>query len=45
MFQSISRRDYPLAQASIVLIGMFIVVLTLLVDLTYLYLDPRVRLT
>ncbi len=44
VFQSISRRDFPLAQGSIILISIFVVTLTLLVDLTYLYLDPRVRL-
>jgi peptide/nickel transport system permease protein len=44
VFQSISRRDYPLAQGAIVFISAFIVSLTLLVDLAYLYLDPRVRL-
>lgn len=44
MFQSISRRDYPLAQSAIVMISSFIVVLTLIVDLIYLRLDPRVRL-
>jgi peptide/nickel transport system permease protein len=44
VFQSISRRDYPLAQGAIVMISGFVVVLSLLVDLAYLRLDPRVRL-
>lgn len=44
IFQSISRRDYPLTQGAIVSVSAFIVTLTLLVDLAYLYLDPRVRL-
>ncbi len=45
VFQSISRRDYPLAQGAIVMISGFVVALTLLVDLAYLRLDPRVRLS
>jgi peptide/nickel transport system permease protein len=44
VFQSIGRRDYPLAQGAIFMISSFVVTLTLLVDLAYLYLDPRVRL-
>lgn len=44
VFQSISRRDYPLAQGAIVIISSFVVTLSLLVDLAYLRLDPRVRL-
>jgi ABC-type dipeptide/oligopeptide/nickel transport system permease component len=44
VFQSIGRRDYPLAQGAILMISSFVVTMTLLVDLAYLYLDPRVRL-
>lgn len=44
IYQSISRRDYPLTQGAIVSVSAFIVMLTLLVDLAYVYLDPRVRL-
>ncbi len=36
------RRDYPLAEASFLLLGVMVVVLNFLADLLYGYLDPRV---
>lgn len=41
---SIFARDYPVLQASVVLIALIFVVVNLLVDISYGYLDPRIRL-
>lgn len=43
IFQAVSGRDYPLAQAGILIIGTFVVLLTFAVDLTYGFIDPRIR--
>jgi peptide/nickel transport system permease protein len=42
--QSISRRDYPIIQGAVMAIAMGYVLVNLLVDLLYVYADPRVRL-
>jgi peptide/nickel transport system permease protein len=42
--QSISRRDYPVIQGAIMMIAMTYVIVNLIVDLLYVYIDPRVRL-
>lgn len=42
--QSIARRDYPVIQGAVVAIAMTYVFVNLVVDLLYLYADPRVRL-
>jgi peptide/nickel transport system permease protein len=42
--QSIARRDYPVIQGAIVAIAMTYVLVNLLVDVLYVYTDPRVRL-
>jgi peptide/nickel transport system permease protein len=41
---SIYARDYPVLQASVVLIALIFVMVNLLVDISYGYLDPRIRL-
>jgi peptide/nickel transport system permease protein len=41
--QSISRRDFPLIQGAIMLIAGIYVLVNLLVDILYVYIDPRVR--
>jgi peptide/nickel transport system permease protein len=41
--QAISARDYPLVQASVLVISVVYVFLNLAVDLIYVYLDPRIR--
>jgi ABC-type dipeptide/oligopeptide/nickel transport system permease component len=41
--QAISARDYPLVQASVLIISVVYVFLNLAVDLLYVYLDPRIR--
>ena len=40
---AILSSDYPLAQGAILLIAVTFIVVNLMVDLTYAYLDPRVR--
>lgn len=42
--QSISRRDYPIIQGAVMAIAVSYVLVNLLVDLLYIYADPRVRL-
>ncbi|TWD72403.1 peptide/nickel transport system permease protein [Kribbella amoyensis] len=44
LIDSISRRDYGVVQASILLVATIFVLINLLVDLLYGFLDPRVRL-
>ncbi len=44
LVDAIAQRDYPLIQATILLITAAFIVINLLVDLSYGYLDPRIRL-
>lgn len=41
--QGILRRDYPVIQGSILAVAVLLVVINLIVDLLYAYLDPRLR--
>jgi peptide/nickel transport system permease protein len=43
LIESIFHRDFPMIQAIIVIVGLFIVTINLLVDLLYGWLDPRIR--
>jgi peptide/nickel transport system permease protein len=43
MVNAIYARDYPLVQAGIIFFSLFFIVVNLLVDLLYTYLDPRIR--
>jgi peptide/nickel transport system permease protein len=43
LIQAIERRDLPLIEASVFVIAVMIVTVNLLVDLTYSFMDPRVR--
>ena len=45
LFEGIFQRDFPLVQGVTVLAGMMIVVVNLIVDILYAYIDPRIRLT
>ena len=40
---AVGQRDYPLVQASVVMISIWIILSNLIVDLLYTYLDPRIR--
>ena len=42
--QAISNRDYPVVQAAVFLLATTFVLVNLLVDVIYTYLDPRIRL-
>ncbi|PVE21214.1 ABC transporter permease [Microvirga sp. KLBC 81] len=42
---AILNRDYPVLQASVVVVGISVIVLNFIVDLIYMAVDPRVRLT
>jgi peptide/nickel transport system permease protein len=42
---AITARDYPVVQASVLIIAIFVVVINLVVDITYAALDPRIRYT
>lgn len=42
--QSIARRDYPVIQGAVMTIAMTYVLVNLIVDLLYVYADPRVQL-
>ncbi|HET9659735.1 MAG TPA: nickel ABC transporter permease [Thermomicrobiales bacterium] len=44
LVDAITKRDYPLVQAAILFITTIFVLINLLVDLSYIYLDPRIRL-
>jgi peptide/nickel transport system permease protein len=41
--QAISDRDYPVVQATILLITVIVLVISLLVDILYAYVDPRIK--
>lgn len=43
LIDAIFQRDYPVVQGVIVLTSSIIVCVNLLVDMTYAYLDPRMR--
>jgi peptide/nickel transport system permease protein len=44
LYDAITARDYAIVQAFTVVIAIFFVVLNLLVDISYAYVDPRIRL-
>ena len=41
--ESISRRDYTLTQALVMLVATFFLVVNFAVDIAYAWLDPRIR--
>ncbi|HJR79445.1 MAG TPA: ABC transporter permease [Anaerolineales bacterium] len=45
LFEAITARDYPVIQSFTIVIAIGYVVINLLVDLAYAYLDPRIHLT
>lgn len=44
LYDAITSRDYGVVQSFTVVIAVFFVILNLIVDVSYVYLDPRVRL-
>ena len=43
LLQGIFTRDYPIVQVTTLFLATIFVVISLLVDLTYAFLDPRIR--
>jgi ABC-type dipeptide/oligopeptide/nickel transport system permease component len=43
LMQAVFARDLPIVRALVLLFGMTFIVLNLLVDISYRYLDPRIR--
>ena len=43
MLEGISRRDFPIVQATVMAAGLFYVVMALIVDIPYAYVNPRIR--
>jgi len=43
MIDAISRRDYPVVSGVMIFMAIFVLLINLLVDLTYGYLDPRIK--
>jgi len=43
-YQALLNRDIPLIQATVFVIAAFVMLANLIVDLLYLYVDPRIRL-
>jgi peptide/nickel transport system permease protein len=42
-FDAVSNRDYPVLQATIAVLALFIVLINLAVDIAYGLIDPRIR--
>jgi peptide/nickel transport system permease protein len=42
-YDAITHADFPIIQGTVLLAALFIIVANILVDITYAYLDPRVR--
>jgi len=45
LYEAITARDYGIVQAFTVVIAIIFVIVNLLVDISYAYLDPRIRLS
>ena len=43
LIEAINRRDYPVLQGGLLLLGVVVMVVNLLVDLTYGVINPRIR--
>jgi peptide/nickel transport system permease protein len=45
LYEGIFQRDFPLVQGVVMEAGIMIVVINLMIDILYAYIDPRIRLT
>jgi peptide/nickel transport system permease protein len=43
VLNAITARDYPVVQATVIVVALFVVIISLVVDLVYAILDPRIR--
>ena len=44
MVEAAARHDYPVAQASFLMLAVIVIVMNLLADISYCWLDPRIKL-
>ena len=44
IYEAIVQRDYPMIQSGVLVLGFFVVIINLLVDIAYRALNPRVQL-
>jgi ABC-type dipeptide/oligopeptide/nickel transport system permease component len=44
LYEGIFQRDFPLVQGVVILAGVMIVLINLIIDILYAYIDPRIRL-
>lgn len=44
IYEGIVGRDYPLVQGCLLIVGFLIIIINLLVDISYSYVDPRIRI-
>ena len=43
MLQGINQRDFPIVQATVLASGLFYIIIALIVDILYAYVNPRIR--
>ncbi len=43
LVQAVNARDYPVAQAAVFIIALCVAAVNFLTDISYAYLDPRIR--
>jgi peptide/nickel transport system permease protein len=43
LFEGITFRDFPVVQTTVLMGGIMIVIVNLVVDILYAYIDPRIR--
>ena len=43
LVQALGNRDFPVVQAFVILVGTIVIIINLLLDVLYAYLDPRIR--
>ena len=43
MLQGINQRDFPIVQATVLASGLFYIIISLIVDILYAYVNPRIR--
>ena len=43
LVQAVSERDFPILQAELLLVGLLVSVVNLTIDLSYAFIDPRIR--
>ena len=42
---SITAKDYPMVQAALMIVAFFYIIINMIVDILYTYLDPRIRIS